>query len=93
MLAVPETTFRRRLRKARAQGESGLSVRPGSWEPVRERIARLVESGNVSGEDVLERVRGELLSEVASRFPRDIKRAAAFLGVTEPTYRRWVGQK
>jgi DNA-binding NtrC family response regulator len=90
ILAIPETTFRRRLQKAQAGAD--LSPRPEAWDPVREQIARLVDAGNPAGEDLMERVRRALLEEVASRLPRDFKRASALLGVTEPTYRRWVAE-
>jgi DNA-binding protein Fis len=90
ILVIPETTFRRKLQKA--QAGAGLSPRPESWDPVRTHIARLVEAGNPSGQDLLDRVRRTLLEEVESRLPQDVKRASALLGVTEPTYRRWVAQ-
>jgi hypothetical protein len=56
---------------------------------VRSAIARLLEAGNPSGADLLEQLRLILLQEVVDRLPRDVKRASALIGVSEPTYRRW----
>jgi len=91
LLAIPETTFRRRLQKARAG--AGLSARSEGWDQVRGRIAKLAEGGNPSGEDLLESLRRSLLDEIAQRLPGDVKRASALLGVTEPTYRRWIAER
>jgi DNA-binding protein Fis len=88
LLAIPETTFRRRLQKARAV--AGLSPRPEGWERVRERIASLAATGSPTGDDLLDRLRLALLAEVERRVSGDARRAAALLGITEPTYRRWL---
>ena len=93
LLAIPETTFRRRLEKARAG--AGRASRPEGWEQVRELLAGMAEGGNPAGEDLLGQLRSSLLDEVARRLPGpgEVKRAAALLGVTEPTYRRWIAER
>jgi hypothetical protein len=90
LLAVPETTFRRRLHKALARSGSGMSPRPEGWAPLRSAISRFVGAGNPAGADLIEQVRMILLEEVASKLAKDVKRASALMGVSEPTYRRWV---
>jgi DNA-binding protein Fis len=89
LLAIPETTFRRRLHKALARTGSGMSPRPEGWAPLRAAISRLVEAGNPARADLLEQVRLILLEEVTSKLAQDVKRASALMGVSEPTYRRW----
>ena len=49
-----------------------------------------MRTGNPTGADLLEQVRLILLEEVATKLPRYVKRASALMGVSEPTYRRWV---
>jgi len=89
LLAIPETTFRRKLNKALARTGSGLSPRPDGWAPLRAAISALMRTGNPAGADLLEQVRLILLEEVAAKLPRDVKRASALMGVSEPTYQRW----
>ena len=89
LLSIPETTFRRKLNKALARTGSGLSPRPDGWTPLRAALSTLMRSGNPVGADLLEQVRLTLLEELSVRLPRDVKRASALMGVSEPTYRRW----
>jgi diguanylate cyclase (GGDEF)-like protein/PAS domain S-box-containing protein len=104
-LGIPETTFRRRLIKARAEMDSGRAVRSPRWGEVRRILRDLIHRPPdpktraeeaalpqiVRSETALpERLRLLLLQEVESRVDGSVRRGATLLGVTEPTYRRWV---
>jgi hypothetical protein len=45
-----------------------------------------------SGQDMLEQVRQVLLQEVASRLPDNPNLCSALMGVTLPTFRRWMAE-
>ncbi len=88
-LGIPESTFRRRFR--RAEAEAGFTQRPPGWEPIRPLVAALVRFAENLGEDVLERARLILLAQVLERVgAQDVTAGAALLGVSKPTFRRWV---
>jgi diguanylate cyclase (GGDEF)-like protein len=93
LLGVPESTFRRRLGKARREVNSGFSRRPDDWQTLRPKIVDLVavlaEADNGTGEDALERARKALLCEVLGRLPANPATGAALMGVTVPTFHRW----
>ena len=104
-LGIPETTFRRRLSKARTEVESGRAVRSPTWGRVRRALRELIrgvdDPPTLDGEEELpdpvrsetalpERVRFLLLHEVEERVDGSPRRGATLMGVTEPTYRRWV---
>jgi len=87
-LGIPETTYRRRMRKAAQRETAGLAVRPNTWAEVRALLAELVRCELDNDENLLDRTERILLEEVTSRFPDDIKTGSALLGVTEPTLLR-----
>ncbi len=89
LLGIPETTFRRKLRTAGRNVASGLSMRPPVWEAVRRRIIALVEAGNPGREDLLDMARACILDELADKIPGDHRTGAAFMGVTETTFKKW----
>jgi diguanylate cyclase (GGDEF)-like protein len=89
LLGLAETTFRRRLHKAKTQSEAGLSPRPDDWAEVRSRIAELVAAGNPEGLNVVLQTRTLLLEELLRRLPDDVKLGAGLMGVTEVTFQRW----
>ncbi len=92
-LGIPETTFRRKLQKAsRASGRREAS-RPESWSEVRDLVAALVRAKSPGADNLLEQARSVLLEEVAARFPAKEATAAAFMGVSTPTYRRWLSRQ
>ncbi len=90
LLGIPETTFRRRLQKAADLKQAGLAPRMGTWSEVRPILARLVRCPDLDDRDLLAHVEEVLLDEIVARFPGDVKRGAALLGVTAPTFRRRV---
>ncbi|HXV76532.1 MAG TPA: sigma 54-interacting transcriptional regulator [Candidatus Polarisedimenticolaceae bacterium] len=91
-LGIAKTTFRRRLRKAAIEAERGTSPRPNDWAEVLASLARIVAAANDDGEDRTRRVRLLLLEEVERRVTRDTGSAALLMGVSDPTYGRWVAE-
>jgi DNA-binding NtrC family response regulator len=104
-LGIPETTFRRRLNKAHAEVDSGRAVRSPRWGEVRRILRDLIhrppDPKTRAEESALpqivrsqttlpDRLRLLLLHEVEPRVDGSARRGATLLGVTEPTYRRWV---
>jgi len=90
-LGLAETTYRRQLEKARRAGAQGQSSRSDSWRRLQPIIARLAESlKDGTGENVLEGARATLLDAVAERAAGNDNMGSALMGVTVPTYRRWL---
>ena len=86
ILGVPETTFRRRLRKAKQQARSGLAPRSGRWQQTRAILREVVQSGENDG-DLVEKALRILLEEIVERAPNDTRTGSGLLGVTAPTFR------
>jgi diguanylate cyclase (GGDEF)-like protein len=89
ILGIPETTFRRRLRKATGKELSGQAVRPDGWEGVKKRVERLIDELDRSEEDLIEQARARIIGLLDRHLDGNVKLGAALMGVTEPTYRRW----
>ncbi len=89
---VPESTFRRQLEKARSEAESGLAVRTDCWARARGLLDELVATGlSGDGGDLLEEARQVLLEEVVEQVAGKNTVGAALMGVTPPTFKRWLG--
>ena len=90
-LGMAETTFRRRLEKVKGEYQAGLMVRNPDWSNIPPILTRLISSnGSSIGENLFERARSVLLEEVVAKVPQDSAKGSALMGVTTPTYRRWV---
>ena len=92
IVGIPETTYRRRLQRARAQERAGLSPRSGTWNEVRHILSEIARCGDLDGRNLLERLQNLLLAEILARFPSEIRKGSGLLGVTAPTYRRRVSR-
>jgi len=92
LLGIPETTCRRRLRKIQGWQGAGEPARPPAWETIPSILRLLLESEGGSGEDIGKQARSLLLHEVTARLPGQDRRGAALMGVSSPTYRRWLKQ-
>ncbi len=96
LLGIPETTFRRKLRKARAEIGAGLSPRASNWDPLRPLLAGLVRAGGTPepsarpATDFLKRARDLLLRRVVEARPGNTSFGARLMGITEPTFQRWI---
>jgi DNA-binding NtrC family response regulator len=85
-LGVPESTFRRLLRRASDEQAAGLTQRPEAWDAVRVAIAEVLEHPNPQGEDIVARLERALLRKVLDREP-PARIGCALLSVSLPTYR------
>ena len=92
LLGVPETTFRRRLRKATSKAHAELLTRKPHWDAVARLLAGLVRTKGLADDDVLQTARRILLEEVTTRVDEPSV-GAALMGVTVRTYRRWVSSE
>ncbi len=97
LLGIPQTTFRRRYRQADA--EAGFTQRSPAWEAIRPRIAKLIRAYDAGSalkerdENLLERARNALLNQIVQRIPAgEVATGAALMGVSHPTYKRWVAR-
>jgi hypothetical protein len=87
LLGVPETTYRRKLRRALRQQDAGLAVRSERWPAVSSALEDVIQARRGQG-DTCEWVEACLLAEIDSAAPGDARTASALLGVTEPTLMR-----
>jgi DNA-binding NtrC family response regulator len=90
ILGIPETTYRRRRGKILAQSVSGEPERPEQWGAVRERVRQIVSGRGGDGRDLLSDLRDAVLRVVSSKPVGSDQVGSAFMGVTPPTYRRWL---
>ncbi len=96
LVGVPESTFRRHFEKATAELQAGLNNRTENWGRVQPLIDKLVSMAKEragdeqSDTDLLDEARLVLLDDVQARLPQKISVGAALMGVTSPTYKRWL---
>ncbi len=96
LVGVPESTFRRHFEKATAELQAGLNNRTENWGRVQPLIDKLVsmareQAGDEQADmDLLDEARLVLLDDVQTRLPEKISVGAALMGVTSPTYKRWL---
>lgn len=90
-VGIPETTFRRHYQRASSEQQAGLSNRTNDWVSVQDIVADVVETiEEGSNDDVLERARVMLLEDVREQVAGRVTAGAALMGVTAPTYKRWI---
>jgi diguanylate cyclase (GGDEF)-like protein len=92
VLGIPETTYRRRLRKAQARVESGLSPTSEAWNRLRRLLAVSLRQESRWGENLLGRMRDIALEEIEMCLPGDQSAGSALMGVSLPTFQRWQEQ-
>jgi len=89
ILGIPEATYRRRYRKVEGERESGLSRTTG-WSRVRQHLQELVRLGDSVDGDRTRRALDVLLAEILQLLPENAVEGAALMGVSPPTFRRWM---
>ena len=68
-------------------------MRSESWAGLQPTIQLLAESlAEDSDSNIIELARAQLLEAVASRVGDDVSAGSALMGITVPTYRRWLEQ-
>jgi transcriptional regulator with GAF, ATPase, and Fis domain len=87
-LGLAETTFRRRLQKAKDRIYAGLSPRVADWEDVQPILAQMVRSARNTSQDLIGLAQRALLEEIVARFPDNVRTGSALLAVSSPTYRK-----
>ena len=87
LLGLADTTYRRQLRSAVARRTSGISHRSATWNGVASLLEDCIRA-RPRDTDVCQWAEARLLSEIESAVPGDARKAAALLGVTEPTLLR-----
>ena len=91
ILGLAETTFRRQFEKAKRAEQAGLLARSAAWADLQPVLKHLINSSDDGTEqNIVDKARLTLLNEVYSRVSGDCSLGAAFMGVTVPTYRRWI---
>ncbi len=93
-LGVAETTYRRQLDKAKRSEQMGQLFRTPAWITITPIISMLVDSANLTDkQNLIERTRDILLSIVISHVGNHYAVGAALMGVTGPTFQRWIAKK
>jgi diguanylate cyclase (GGDEF)-like protein len=87
LLGLPDTTYRRQLEAATSRNATGQRVRSGSWTAVTSVLDDFIRARRTDI-DVCQWAEVCLLAEVESAVPGEARKAAALLGVTEPTLLR-----
>jgi len=87
LLGLPETTYRRQLQAATHRRTSGTAARSDSWAAVAATLESFIQ-GPRDHPDVCRSAESCLLLEIDRAVADDTRRAAALLGVTEPTLLR-----
>lgn len=89
-LGMAESSFRRQLQKVETEARLGRLARPASWDSMGPILMRLLEDrGPTQDENLVIRARQALLAEVVVQVGAKDGPAAALMGVTPATYRRW----
>ena len=91
LVGIPESTFRRQLDKAKSEADAGLAARTEAWARMGDVLAQLVAAA-AEGYDgkMLEEARLTLLETVLGLENCGNSVGAALMGVTPPTYKRWL---
>jgi len=87
LLGLADTTYRRQLRGAAARRTAGVSHRSATWHGVTSLLEDFIRA-RPEGTDVCQWAEAGLLAEIESAVGGDTRKAAALLGVTEPTLHR-----
>ena len=87
LLGIPDTTYRRQLHAASARRAAGQAVRSPQWPPVASVLGAFIRA-RPNGTDACTRAEACLLAEIDASASADVRKAAALLGVTEPTLLR-----
>ncbi|MGB5774344.1 MAG: sigma 54-interacting transcriptional regulator [Sedimenticolaceae bacterium] len=92
-LGMADTTFRRQRDKLRSDASAGLIARTPEWHAVRPLLDRLVaRDGAAAGDNITKLARDLLLAEITEQVADNAALGCRLMGVTLPTYRRWVEQ-
>lgn len=90
-LGIAETTFRRQLDKLKQTEQAGLLSRTEDWKNIQPLLVELVNQSNeFPAQNIIDQVRTTLLQGIIELIPNDKQLGSALMGVTLPTYHRWL---
>jgi diguanylate cyclase (GGDEF)-like protein len=84
-MQLPTSTARRRVNKILLNLHSQPNEKPGTWENLR-LCMQPVASGEILVPDCLDSIKQVLLAAIMESEPENMSKAAALLGVSEPTF-------
>jgi len=87
LTGLADTTYRRQLRGASARRAAGMSIRSATWESVRTVLEDFIRA-RPRDTDVCQWAESRLLSVIEAAVSGDARKAAALLGVSQPTLLR-----
>ena len=87
LLGLADTTYRRQLRAAAARRASGVALRSATWTAVAALLEDVIHARPVKT-DLCAWAEAALLAQIETAVSGDARKAAALLGVTEPTLHR-----
>ena len=93
LIGLPESTFRRHIHKTESERSAGLASRTPTWEQVRPLLNQIVAQAKAQPgveADLVEQARCLLLDDVSEKIDGRVSVGAALMGVTAPTYKRWM---
>ena len=93
LLGIPETTLRRQLTKARQNEDNPFQLMSQQWLTSLPALTDLLEnllSHSEEDTEFAEHCQVLLLQQVANHIGNDRKAGAALMGITPPTYARWL---
>jgi len=95
LLGIPETTLRRQLNKARQNAENPFQLMSQQWLTSLPALIELLKNlmrQEDNNAEFSERCQAILLQEVANHIGADRSTGAALMGITPPTYTRWIAK-
>ena len=96
LLGVPETTLRRQLRKAQQNADNPFQMTSQEWlaemGSLRTLLTRIMSDTNADAQQdgLADRCQALVLGEITQQVGDNRKLGAALMGVTPPTYSRWL---
>jgi len=93
LLGVPETTLRRQLNKARQNEDNPFQLMSNQWLtslPALIDLLKILMTEDDQEIEFSEHCQVLLLQQVANHIGDDRKAGAALMGITPPTYARWL---
>ena len=93
LLGVPETTLRRQLNKARQNEDNPFQLMSSQWLTSLPALIDLLKNLMTQDDqdiEFAEHCQVLLLQQVANHIGNDRKSGAALMGITPPTYARWL---
>jgi len=93
LLGIPETTLRRQLNKARQNEDNPFQLMSRQWLtslPALKELLKNLMTQDEAEVEFAEQCQVILLQQVANHIGDDRKAGAALMGITPPTYARWL---